>query len=90
MPHLSRAVTKLIRYLKWLNKNGETHINGYDFKKRPRLDKDNNAITLSNDEYENLFRAIHCYRAKQNKLDALELRMRQILQHYVLIAANSG
>ena len=37
-----------------------------------------------------LFRAIHSYRAKQNKLDALELRMRQILQHYVLIAANSG
>ncbi|MDA9799070.1 tyrosine-type recombinase/integrase [Luminiphilus sp.] len=79
--------------IKWLNKNGETHIDGFDFKKLPRLDKGNDAIrraTLSNDEYESLFRAMRSYCAKQNKLDALELRTRKIVQHYVLIAANSG
>jgi len=79
--------------IKWLNKNGETHIDGFDFKKLPRLDKGNDAIrraTLTNDEYESLFRAMRSYCAKQNKLDVLELRTRKIVQHYVLIAANSG
>ena len=37
-----------------------------------------------------LFRAMRNYCAKQNKLDALELRVRKIVQHYVLVAANSG
>lgn len=30
------------------------------------------------------------YTAKHNKLDDAELRVRKIVQHYVLIAANSG
>ena len=30
--------------IKWLHKNGETHIDGFDFKKLPRLDKGNEAI----------------------------------------------
>jgi integrase len=79
--------------IKWLNKNGETHIDGFDFKKLPRSDKGNDTIrraTLTNDEYENLFRAMRSYCAKKNKLNALELRTRKIVQHYVLIAANSG
>ena len=40
--------------MKWLHKNGETHIDGFDFKKLPRLDNGNEAIsraTLTNDEY---------------------------------------
>ena len=44
--------------LKWLHKNGETHIDSFDFKKLPRLDKGNDAIrraTLTNDEYEALY-----------------------------------
>jgi hypothetical protein len=47
--------------MKWLHKNGETHIDGLEFKKLPRLDKGNEAIrraTLSNDEYEALYRAM--------------------------------
>ena len=31
-------------YIKWLNKNSETHIDCSDFKKLPRLDKGNDAI----------------------------------------------
>ena len=79
--------------MKWLNKNGETHIDGFDFKKLPRLDKGNEAIrraTLTNDEYETLYRAMRTYCAKHNKLDDAELRVRKIVQHYVLVAANSG
>tara|TARA_B110000211_G_C13683032_1_gene379659 strand:- start:37 stop:513 length:477 start_codon:yes stop_codon:yes gene_type:complete len=78
--------------VKWLHKNGETHIDGFEFKKLPRLDKGNNAIrraTLSNDEYERLCRAMCSYCAKKNKLDKLELRIRKIVKHYVLVAANS-
>jgi len=79
--------------MKWLHKNGETHIDGFDFKKLPRLDKGNEAIrraTLTNDEYEALYRAMRTYNAKHNKLDDAELTVRKIVQHYVLIAANSG
>ncbi|MEM7047267.1 MAG: hypothetical protein AAF442_06420 [Pseudomonadota bacterium] len=56
--------------MKWLHKNGETHIDGFDFKKLPRLDKGNDAIrraTLTNDEYEALYRAMRTYTAKHNK-----------------------
>jgi len=64
--------------MKWLHKNGETHIDGFDFKKLPRLDKGNEAIrrpTLTNDEYEALYRAMRTYTAKHNKLDDAELRV---------------
>jgi hypothetical protein len=63
--------------MKWLHKNGETHIDGFDFKKLPRLDKGNEAIrraTLTNDEYEALYRAMRTYTAKHNKLDDAELK----------------
>ena len=46
--------------MKWLHKNGKTHIDGLDFKKLPRLDKDDEAIrraTLTNDDYEALYSA---------------------------------
>lgn len=79
--------------IRWLNKNGETHIDGFEFKKLPRLDRGNEAIrraTLTNSEYEKLYRAMRAYCAKQSKLDSDELRTRKIVQHYVLIAANSG
>ncbi len=77
----------------WLKKNGETHINGFDFKELPRLDKGNEAIrraTLTNHEYEALYRAMRNYTANYHKLDDAELRARKIMHHYVLIAANSG
>ena len=75
--------------MKWLHKNGETIINGFDFKKLPPLGKGNEAIrraTLTNDEYESLFCAIRSYCAKKNKLVDAELKVRKIVQHYVLIA----
>jgi len=79
--------------MKWLNKNGETHIESFDFKKLPRLDRGNEAIrraTLTNDEYKSVYLAMRSYCAKNKKLDDSELKVRKIVQHYVLIAANSG
>ena len=58
----------------------ETHIDSFEFKKLPRLDKGNEAIrraTLTNDEYETLYRAMRTYCAKHNKLDENELRVRK-------------
>ena len=55
-------------WIKWLTKNGETHIDDFDLKKLPRLDKGNGAIrrsTLTNKEYESVFRAMRSYCAKK-------------------------
>jgi site-specific recombinase XerD len=79
--------------MKWLFRNGETHIEAFEFKKFQRQDRGDDAIrraTLTNDEYEALYRAMRSYTAKQNKLDDAELKVRKIVQHWVLIAANSG
>ena len=80
--------------IKWLYKNGETHIDGFDFKKLPRLDKGNDAIrrqTLTNDEYIALVRAAKKYSSETNrKTDRDELLVRKIIRYFVLIAANSG
>ena len=79
--------------IKWLHKNGETHIDGYSFKILPRLDKGNKAIRLAkltNDKYEALYHAMRIYTAKHNKLDKDELRPLKVVQHHVLVAANSS
>ena len=31
--------------MKWLHKNGETHVDGFEVKKLPRLETDNDAIS---------------------------------------------
>ncbi len=46
--------------------------------------------TLINDDDQSLNRAMRGYCGKQNSLDDRELRTRRIVQHFVLIAANSG
>jgi hypothetical protein len=78
--------------IKWLNKNGETHIDSFYFKKLPCLDKGNEVIrraTLTKDEYETLYRAMRSYCAKHKKPDDAELRVRKIVQDYVLVAARA-
>jgi len=47
--------------IKWLNKNGETHRDGFDLKRLAPLNNGNDEIrraTLSNDEYKSVFRAM--------------------------------
>jgi integrase len=80
--------------IRYLFKNNETYIDGFDFKKLPRLDSNNEEIrraTFSGEEYEKLCRQMRSYCArKKNKLDEDEWKTRQLVRHYVLIAANSG
>lgn len=80
--------------MRYLFKNNETYIDGFDFKKLPRIDTNNEEIrraTFTNDEYKTLYRVMRSYSArKKNKLDENEWRTRQLVRHYVLVAANSG
>jgi integrase len=79
--------------IKWLYKQGETDLQGFDFKKLPRLDKKNDAIrraTLTNDEYKALYQAMRKYTRRELVIDDDEWLQRQLVRHYVLVAANSG
>ena len=91
MQHKQSTINACAR---WLNKKGETHIDSFDFKKLPRIDRGNEAIrraTLTNEEYERLTRVMRSYCAKKNnKNDESEILLRKLIQHYVLIASNSG
>ena len=80
--------------MRYLFKNNETYIDGFDFKKLPRLDGNNEEIrraTFTGEEYETLCQVMRSYCARRkNKLDEDEWKTRQVVRHYVLIAANSG
>lgn len=80
--------------MKFLFRNGETHIDSFDFPKLPKIDKRNDAVrraTFTNKEWEDIIKAMRTYCAKSNKkVDADERLIRKIVQHYMLIAANSG
>ena len=71
--------------IKWLFKNGETHIDSFEFKKLPKVDRNNEAIrraTFTNDEYDAIVRVMRSYVAKsQKRVDGDELLIRQIVRH---------
>jgi len=72
--------------IKWLYKKGETNIDGFDFKKLPRRDKNDDVIrrqTLTNDEYMALVRAAKKHSLESNrKTDRDELLIRKIIGFY--------
>lgn len=80
--------------IKFLFRNNLTHIDKFDFKKLSRIDRNNEAIrrsTFEQREFEALVRVLPIYcNKKQNKLDDSEWLTRQIIRHYILIAAKSG
>ena len=80
--------------MRWLHKRGETEIDGFEFRKLPRIDRGNEAVrraTLTGEEYEKLCAAIRVYcNGKKGELDTAERLQRQLVQYYVLVAANSG
>jgi len=80
--------------MRYLFKQHDTHIDSFDFPKLPKVDRNNEAIrraTFTSEEYEKLVKTMRAYCAKSNKkVDADELIMRQLVRHYILIAANSG
>lgn len=80
--------------ISYLFKNNETVIDGFDFKKLPKIDSNNEAIrraTFTGAEYNKIYKVMRSYCAKRkNKLDDEEWLTRQMVRHYILIAANSG
>ena len=79
--------------VRWLYKRGETEIDGFEFCKLPRIDRGNEAVsraTLTGEEYEKLCTAMRVYcNGKKGELDTAERLQRQLVQYYVLVAANS-
>lgn len=80
--------------IKFLFRNHLCHIDKFDFKKLPRLDRNNEAIrrsTFEQHEFDALVRILPSYcNKKQNRLDNSEWLTRQLIRHYILIAARSG
>jgi site-specific recombinase XerD len=78
----------------YLFKNNEVHIDKFDFKKLPKIDRNNEDIrraTFTNDEYKLLYKAMRVYCSKSNAdIDEDERLLRNIVRYYILIAANSG
>ncbi len=82
---------------KWLYKKNEINIIAFEFKKLPKTDTGNENVrrsTLTIEEYERLARVMRSYVARTTKpnkgITEKELRFRKLVQHYILIASNSG
>lgn len=80
--------------MKWLFKNNETHIDAFDFKRLPRVDHRTDDLRRSTPEryeFERLLQVMgeYCLRRK-NGLDRDEWIVRQLVRHYVIIAAATG
>lgn len=80
--------------MKYLFRHNEVFIDSFDFPKLNPYHIDNNKVkrqTLSIDEYNTLTKIMRVYASKtKSNLDDDEWRMRQLMRHYFLIAANSG
>ena len=83
--------------VKWLYKKKEIDIVQLEFKRLPKTDIGNENVrrsTLTIEEYERLARAMRSYIARTTKpnknLTEKELKFRKLVQHYILIASNSG
>lgn len=80
--------------MRWLFRNNETYIDAFDFRRLPRVDHRNEELrrsTLERHEYERLLSVMrsYCLRRK-NGLDEQEWRIRQLVRHYVIVAAATG
>ena len=89
--HEQSTINQCVR---WLHKRGETEIDGFEFRKLPRVDRGNEALlraTLTEEECAKLCAAMQVYCiGKKGKLDTAERLQRQLVQQYVLVVATSG
>ena len=78
----------------WLHKRGETEIDGFEFRKLPRIGRGNEAVrraALTGEEYEKLCTAMRVYcNGKKGELDTVVRLQRQLVQCYVFVEATSG
>jgi hypothetical protein len=80
--------------MKWLCKQNETYIDGFDFKKLKKVDENSERIrrqTLRSEEYNRLTRAMWKLSPNTNKeLEDTQKKGLKLTQMFVLIATNSG
>ena len=79
--------------MKWLYRQNETYIDGFDFKKLKK-DSGNEEIvrrqTLTNEEYNGLIKTIRRLCSEKHSRNEVELTWRKLTQMFVLVATNSG
>ena len=79
--------------MKWLNSEDEANIDGFDFKKL-KIDGENEETvrrqTLTNEEYNDLIKAMRKLCSEKNCKNEVELTWRKLTQMFVLVATNSG
>lgn len=80
--------------MKYLFKQGLVHVPEFEFRKLKKIDRNNEDIrrsTVTNDEYYDIIKYMRDYTArKKHKLDDKTYRLRMLVRHWIIIAANSG
>ena len=80
--------------MKWLYRQNETYIDGFDFKKLKRIDDAGESVrrqTLTSEEYNRLTRTMRKLSPNtNNELKDLQSKWFKLTQMFVLIATNSG
>lgn len=80
--------------MKWLFKRKEAYIDGFDFSKLPKVDKNDNKIrrsTFSEAEVDAFKAAVKLYTdKKENKLTDKDWQQRMLASYYFLIASVTG
>jgi site-specific recombinase XerD len=79
--------------MKYLFKNKETLIDGFEFKRLPKIDKNNDTVrrsTFTEQEFKRMVKVMRSYCSKSNKLTKNELFSRELVRYFILVAAASG
>ena len=80
--------------MKWLYRQNETSIDGFDFKRLKKVDDDSESVrrqTLKSEEYNRLTRTMRKLSPNtNNELKDLQSKWFKLTQMFVLIATNSG
>ena len=79
--------------MKWLKRADEAEIDGFDFKKLKKDGENEENVrrqTLTNEEYNDLIKAIRKLCSEKNCKNEVELTWRKLTQMFVLVATNSG
>ena len=79
--------------MKWLKRADEATIDGFDFKKLKKDGENEENVrrqTLTNEEYNDLIKAMRKLCSEKNCKNEVELTWRKLTQMFVLVATNSG
>ncbi len=79
--------------MRWLKKEDEANIDGFDFKKLKKDSENEETVrrqTLTNEEYNGLIKTMWKLYSENNFKNEVELTWRKLTQMFVLVATNSG